>query len=450
MSDQQGSLPVKTLNNGDIVAKLGDGTLPSQLLAIDSTGRITVKLDDSAGNALTSQANGSQRALDVGINVAGVQIDPRSIRALTSADVVTVVQTVGTSLHVDIDASALPSGAATSANQSTIITDLGTIATDLAPLNYAQGAATSGQLASLTLAAATTAAPTLTSGDSYPLSLDLSGSLRTVISEALPAGTNNIGSITNITGTVSLPTGASTSALQTTMNTSLAPLNYAQASTTAGQLGNLGLASATTSAPSLTSGDSYPLSLDLNGSLRTIIAEALPAGANNIGSVNQGSAPWSQNITQISGASPSATNALPAQIAVAGAYVSSTNPIPVTISSSTGGTIINDYSVGTAVVSGGTTNHVYTIPSGKTFTARKFWASSIGALKMDVQTSPDGSTYTTYWTGFNSTANPNIDIQLDNLEIQDTGAGATIRLVLTNEEPLLAENNYSTISGTYQ
>ena len=40
-----------------------------------------VKIQDGAGNDLTSQANGSQRALDVGINVGGVQIDPRSLTA---------------------------------------------------------------------------------------------------------------------------------------------------------------------------------------------------------------------------------------------------------------------------------------------------------------------------------------------------------------------------------
>jgi hypothetical protein len=58
-------------------------------------------LRDAAGNLITSQANGSQRALDVGINVAGVQIDPRQIRALTSADVVTVDQ--GTSPWITKD-----------------------------------------------------------------------------------------------------------------------------------------------------------------------------------------------------------------------------------------------------------------------------------------------------------------------------------------------------------
>ena len=42
---------------------------------------------------------------------------------------------------------------------------------------------------------------------------------------ALPTGTNNIGSIANISGTVSLPTGAATSANQSTGNTSLASID---------------------------------------------------------------------------------------------------------------------------------------------------------------------------------------------------------------------------------
>lgn len=92
MADYNSSLPIRTENNGDAAVKIVDGTTPSQALAVDSTGRITVKLDDGAGNAVTSQTNGAQRALDVGINVAGVQIDPRQVRALTAADVVTANQ----------------------------------------------------------------------------------------------------------------------------------------------------------------------------------------------------------------------------------------------------------------------------------------------------------------------------------------------------------------------
>jgi hypothetical protein len=53
---------------------------------------VEVELFDSAENGITSQANGSQRALDVGIDVAGVQVDPRSSRTLTCADTVTANQ----------------------------------------------------------------------------------------------------------------------------------------------------------------------------------------------------------------------------------------------------------------------------------------------------------------------------------------------------------------------
>lgn len=40
---------------------------------------------DANGNGITSQASSGQQALDIGINVLGVQVDPRNTRALTSA-----------------------------------------------------------------------------------------------------------------------------------------------------------------------------------------------------------------------------------------------------------------------------------------------------------------------------------------------------------------------------
>ena len=92
MSDYNSSLPVRTETNGDVVAQLCDATVTSQKLAIDAAGKLAAKLSDGAGNAVTSQVNGSQQALDVGVNVAGVQIDPRQVRALTAADVVTANQ----------------------------------------------------------------------------------------------------------------------------------------------------------------------------------------------------------------------------------------------------------------------------------------------------------------------------------------------------------------------
>lgn len=97
MADINSGLPIRSQLPGqvaydDIIVKLSDATNTANLLAIDAAGLIGSKLFDGAGSAITSQANGAQQALDVGINVAGVQIDPRQIRALTNVDVVTVEQ----------------------------------------------------------------------------------------------------------------------------------------------------------------------------------------------------------------------------------------------------------------------------------------------------------------------------------------------------------------------
>lgn len=97
MADTNSGLPIRSqipgqANYDDIIVKLADATNTSNLLAIDAAGLIGSKLFDGAGTAITSQANGAQQALDVGINVAGVQIDPRDIRALTATDVVTANQ----------------------------------------------------------------------------------------------------------------------------------------------------------------------------------------------------------------------------------------------------------------------------------------------------------------------------------------------------------------------
>lgn len=105
MSDINSSLPIRSEADVDqrVQVKIVDYTTPSQGAAVDASGRVSTKIDnlvsepvfteaklqDGAGNAITSQVNGSQRALDVGINVAGVQVDPRQIRALTATDVVT-------------------------------------------------------------------------------------------------------------------------------------------------------------------------------------------------------------------------------------------------------------------------------------------------------------------------------------------------------------------------
>jgi hypothetical protein len=139
-----------------------------------------------------------------------------------------------------------------------------------------------------------------------------------------------------------------------------------------------------------------------------------------------------------------------ANLAVGGANVSVTNPIPVYVTSASPGTLVNYYQTSVNVAAGSSVNLTYTIPAGKTFSAYKFWSSGSGKIRVDVEASPDGTTYSTYWTGFNSTAQPNVDINLTQpAEFQDSGTGSTIRIVITNKD-LAAFDVFATITGTYQ
>jgi hypothetical protein len=206
------------------------------------------------------------------------------------------------------------------------------------------------------------------------------------------------------------------------------------------------------------------------GEAKVTITEPLPAGTNSIGTVVASNFPTTvdtnygtvgantiRTAAQIgnatgaadfnNGATDAQTLRVAANLAVGGANVSGTNPVPVSITSALVGTSINDYNTAAAVAAGGTSNHVYTITSAKTFNGKKIWASASGALKIEVQVSPDGSTYTTKWVGFNSTATPNITIDLDELVFLESGTGSTIRIIRTNEDKK-AMDVYSTISGT--
>lgn len=54
MADFEDSLPVLTENDGDVVAKIGDGTTPAQQLGVDANGRITVNINDISKGVQTN------------------------------------------------------------------------------------------------------------------------------------------------------------------------------------------------------------------------------------------------------------------------------------------------------------------------------------------------------------------------------------------------------------
>jgi hypothetical protein len=126
-------------------------------------------------------------------------------------------------------------------------------------------------------------------------------------------------SIVNISGTVSLPTGASTSALQPTVNAFAG-------TTSAGTTGPLMFGAVTTGAPAYTTGNNNPFSLDTVGNLRVNCITGCSAASN---------------ISQIAGVTLGASavvnyGSTPAASAVPGvnAFVTNSNPNGRTTSSS--------------------------------------------------------------------------------------------------------------------
>jgi len=508
MSDFNSSLPVRTENAGDVIAKIADATTPSQQLAIDASGRITSKLNDGAGNPITSQANGAQQALDVGINVGGVQIDPRSIRALTSSDVVTVDQ--GTSPWVSNISQF--GGSAVSLGQKLMAASIPvTIASDQSPLPVSQSGSwtvtsnqgtspwitkdvadgsvsggTAGTFSQLAGGQYNSSAPTLTTGQQAALQLDSAG--RLLVDAAISStDDHNYGTV----GANTLRTAA-----QIGNATGAADFNFgaigAQSLRSAAQIGNAtgaadfnaGATGAQTlrvaanqGAPN-TNANSWFVrlsdgtnnaSVTATGELKVDITQPLPAGTNSIGTVVVSNFPTTvdtnygtvgantiRTASQIgnatgaanfnNGATGAQTLRVAANLAVAGADVTSLNPVPVIISASASGTAVNDFKQAIAVASNGTNNHDYTVTAGKTLLLHELEASGSGKIKMEAQVETGVATgvFNTKFVQFNSTATPNTTVLLQ--APISVAAGVRVRIIMTNDDKG-AQDLYSTICG---
>jgi hypothetical protein len=85
------------------------------------------------------------------------------------------------------------------------------------------------------------------------------------------------------------------------------------------------------------------------------------------------------------------------------------------------------------------------VPSGN-FELMQVEASASGKLKIEVQHTTDGLAYSTLAVAFNSTATPNISIQLKKPFTLAGAASAAIRVIRTNRDNQ-AQDVYSTIVG---
>ena len=305
--------------------------------------------------------------------------------------------------------------------------------------DYSQGSTTSGQNGILNQAAVTTAAPTYVTGQTSPLSLDTAGNLR-VSATFTPSGTQNVNvlqwdttalgvptaygtapSVGNyigvnafVTNTVAisaaslpLPTGASTSALQTTGNTSLASivtntnsLILAQGSTTSGQTGNLAMGAVTTAAPTYVTGQTDPLSLTTAGALRVDGSGSTQPVSGTV-TANQGTAnatPWNQNVAQWGGTNTSlGQKTMSASVPVV--IASDQSPINVQFG---GVTPVLTYFTDATVASGATVTHSLTGPA----ILDMIQCAESGSIKMTVAIGTTGSE-AVVWNGFAGVPNSN-------------------------------------------
>lgn len=121
------------------------------------------------------------------------------------------------------------------------------------------------------------------------------------------------------------------------------------------------------------------------------------------------------------------------------------NPLPVTITDAEG-VEINAYSTSSALAVSATANHEYTVTSAKRLKLSQVWAAASGRMKVVVQVETEAlaGTFDTKFVAFNSTANPNIQIPINELITVDEDV--IVRIAITNLDNQ-SQDVYSTISG---
>lgn len=119
--------------------------------------------------------------------------------------------------------------------------------------------------------------------------------------------------------------------------------------------------------------------------------------------------------------------------------VNTDGSINVVVIDGTPGTPINNYNTAAAVAAGATSNHDYTVTATKTFYLNQIEASGTGKMKIEVLVNGVSK-----FVQFNSTANTNMSIHLENPIT--AAAGQVVRIIRTNRENQ-AQDLYSTISG---
>lgn len=371
MSDFDSSLPIRTENAGDVIAKIADSTTPSQQLTVNADGSINIT------------DNGGSITVDGTVTVTATDLD---IRNLSAAQDNVAISDGSDTLAINADGSVnITDNGGSLTVDGTVTANQGT--SPWITKDQADGPVTPGTVASFSQLAGgqfNSTPPTVTDGQQVALQVDSSGKL--LVSSA-SADDHNYGTV-----------GANTLR-------------------TASQIGN-----ATGAA-------------DFN--FGSVGAQTLRTAAE-VGN-STGAADFNN------GATGAQTLRVAANIAVGGANVTASNPVPVTIETAPG-THINDLKDATTIAAAASDNHDYTVTAGKTLHLNQVESSASGKAKMEVQieTGVATNTFTSKFVQFNSTSSPNMSIHIDN-DIS-VAAGVRVRVIMTNRDNQ-TQDLYSTICG---
>ena len=404
MSDFNSSLPVRTENNGDVAAKIVDGTIPSRALTVNADGSVNVT--DNGGS----------------LTVDGVDFDIRDIDA--AQDNIAISDGTDT-LAINADGS-INVNFSVDKNYGTV--GANTLRT-AAQIGNATGAAdfNAGATGAQTLRVEANQGAPNTAANKWPVSITdgtdtvnvtAAGELN-VISTAQPGV--DIGDVTVNNGAgaaaVNIQDGGNSITVDGTVSASNFPAtvdtNYgtvgANTIRTASQIGNA------------TGGANF--NAGATGA-QTLRVEANQGEANAVADA------WPVKLTD----------------GVDTVAVNTDGSINVVVSDTAPGTPINNYNTVASVAGGATSNHDYTVTAAKTLSLNQIEAAGSGKMKIEVQveTGVASGVFNTRWVQFNSTANTNMSIHIENPI--SVAAGVRVRVIRTNKEGS-TQDVYSTISG---
>lgn len=281
MADFNSSLPVRTETAGDVKVQIVDKTTTSQAASVDASGNVSVLVQNTTGAPANVQdlADGpvSPGTAATKSMLAGAVFNS-SAPTLTTGQQASLQANASGALKVDGSAVTQPVSGTVTVTQAT------------------------------------------------------AGNLNATVTGTVAATQSGTWNITNVSGTVSLPTGAATEA-------TLTKLPIAQGTALGSNSGPLMQGSVTTAAPTYTTGNINPLSLTTGGLLRV----------------------------------DASGSTIPVSFSVDGSAVSKSNPMPVYMQDSPG-TEINNYNTAT-VAAAGTSNHDYTVTATFTLRLSQIWAT---------------------------------------------------------------------------